>query len=324
MKNVLSRSILCGAVAAACQIASISAHACACGCGMFDVGTASMLPTGSGGMAFLDFIYQDQNRNWAGNGPAPAVNNPDREISTLFIAPTVQYFFNRQWGFEAELPFAQRTFKTVGGPSGNDPVSLHWWGLGDIRLNAEYTGFSDDMSSGVNLGVKLPTGDFRHNDAFGDIDRDTELGSGSADLLLGGFYRSYFPGHLGLAWFAQAQLDLPVVTQDQYRPGLEFNTALGLYYSKWHLGRLKISPLAQLIGSFRATDTGANASGGSNSDDPGNIGSGYQRLSVSPGIELDFHPWRVYADVEIPIYQQMNGNQLVSDELFKFSFSYSF
>ena len=30
-------------------------YACACGCGVFDVGTASMLPQGPGGMAWLEY-----------------------------------------------------------------------------------------------------------------------------------------------------------------------------------------------------------------------------------------------------------------------------
>jgi hypothetical protein len=36
------------------------AHACACGCGVFDVGGTAMLPTGPGGMAFLQYDYQEQ------------------------------------------------------------------------------------------------------------------------------------------------------------------------------------------------------------------------------------------------------------------------
>lgn len=42
-------------------------HACACGCSVFDVGGSSMLPEGTGGMAFLNYNYQDQNQGWNGN-----------------------------------------------------------------------------------------------------------------------------------------------------------------------------------------------------------------------------------------------------------------
>jgi len=43
------------------------AHACACGCGVFDVGTSGMLPSGAGGMVFLDYGFQDQDHNRSGS-----------------------------------------------------------------------------------------------------------------------------------------------------------------------------------------------------------------------------------------------------------------
>ena len=75
---------------------------------------------------------------------------------------------------------------------------------GDIRLEGIYTGFSDDMSSGLTFGVKLPTGDDSHNDAYGDIDRDSEIGTGSTDVLLGGFHRHRLTRDGSFTWFAQA------------------------------------------------------------------------------------------------------------------------
>ena len=38
------------------------AWACACGCGVFDVGTASMYPLATGGMIFLESDALDQNQ----------------------------------------------------------------------------------------------------------------------------------------------------------------------------------------------------------------------------------------------------------------------
>lgn len=300
------------------------ARGCACGCGVFDIGAIDMLPSGPGGMVYLNYDYQDQRHNWAGNGPAPTADNSDRDIRTSFITPSFQYFFNQSWGVEAELPIDHRYFKTDGGATGNQIVGLDWWSLGDMRLKVDYTGFSPDMSTGVSLGVKLPTGDFHHNDAYDDVDRDTQLGSGSTDLLIGGYHHGQIPGDFGLAWFGQALLDVPVFTQEGYRPGLELDASLGVYYTRLDIGRLKIMPLAQVIGSFRTADSGPFASGGIDDDPAAGVASGYQRVLLSPGIEFDLHPWRFYADVEIPIYQQMNGDQLTAKELFKCSVSYMF
>src|ERR1039458_6436185 len=85
-------------------VAPGAAFACSCGCGVFDVGTSSMFPVGTGGMAFLNYDYQDQNQNWSGNSSAPAANNGDKEIETHFATIGLQYMFNSSWGAQVELP----------------------------------------------------------------------------------------------------------------------------------------------------------------------------------------------------------------------------
>ncbi len=297
---------------------------CACGCGVFDVGTSSMLPQGPGGMFYIDYDFQDQNQNWSGDSRAPAQNNSDKEIRTHWVTAGLQYMFDRSWGVQVEVPYENRYFKTEGGASGSDILSLNWGDLGDIRVKGIYTGFSEDLSSGVTFGFKLPTGSFTHNDTFGDIDRDTEIGTGSTDLLLGGFHRGKLTKNNRWNWFAQAELDLPVLTRDQYRPGFEIDGALGLYYSGWSLGRVSITPVAQVIASERTSDTGAEASGGSLDNPEGGVSSGYQRVLLSPGIEFDIHPVSIYADVELPVFAHTTGNQLVAPALFKLIMSYHF
>ena len=85
-----------------------------------------------------------------------------------------------------------------------------------------------DLSVGVTFGVKLPTGNDNYNPAL--VDRDTQIGSGSTDILLGGFYRDNLDRNQQWDWFAQLQLDVPVLIQDQYRPGVELDTAAGIDY----------------------------------------------------------------------------------------------
>ena len=281
-------------------------HACACGCGVFDVGTSSMFPNGQGGMAFLQYDYQDQNHNWSGSSQAPAANNDDKEIRSDFVTVGLQYMFNSRWGVQAQVPFAYRYFKTTDG-------STSWGSLGDIRIEGIYTGFMADLSAGVTFGVKLPTGNDNYNPAL--VDRDTQIGSGSTDILLGGFYRDNLDRNQKWDWFAQLQLDVPVLIQDQYRPGVELDMAAGIDYKGWSLGRVKISPVAQVIFSERTGDSGAAAN-------PDN--SGYQRILLSPGVEFHMHPVKLYADVELPVYQNVTGNQVVAPVLFKVSLSFMF
>jgi hypothetical protein len=286
-------------------------HACACGCGVFDVGTSSMFPGGAGGMAFLQYDNQDQNRNWNGTSQAPAANNDDKEIETSFVTLGLQYMFNRNWGVQAEVPYDFRYFKTK--DDAGDIVSRNWNQLGDIRIEGIYTGFMADLSAGVTFGLKLPTGS--HTFDSDVVDRDTQIGTGSTDILLGGFYRDNLDRNQKWDWFAQLQLDVPVLIQAEYRPGVELDAAAGIDYKGLSVGRVKISPVAQVIFSERTSDSGAAAN-------PDN--SGYQRILLSPGIEFHVHPVKIYTDVEFPVYQNFTGNQLAAPVLFKVSLSYIF
>jgi hypothetical protein len=180
------------------------------------------------------------------------------------------------------------------------------------------------MSTGINFGFKLPTGSYTYNDAYGDVDRDSELGTGSTDILLGGYHQGNLPGDAGLTWFAQALLDLPIISRNQYTPGTEIDTAAGIYYKGWLARSAHITPLFQVIASERTSDEGAEASG-HRLDPPLNaFDSGYQRIMVSPGVEVDMHPVSFYADVEVPVFLDFRGNQLVARWLLKSYLSYHF
>jgi hypothetical protein len=266
-------------------------------------------------MAYLQYDFQDQSRNWSGTSMADAANNPDKEIKTDFVTAGLQYMFNSSWGFQFELPYDYRTFKTTSAAPGNPLTTINWGALGDIRLEGIYTGFFADQSAGVTFGLKLPTGDWTYNNAWGDVDRDSEIGTGSTDILLGGFYRGNITKDENWDLFAQGLLDVPVLTQVGYRPGVELDSAAGIDYKGFSLGRMRISPVAQAIFSDRTSDCGSNA----NHDN-----SGYQRILLSPGIEFHIHPIKIYADVELPVYQHFTGNQLAAPVLFKVSASYMF
>ncbi len=115
--------------------------------------------------------------------------------------------FNRTWGVQAEVPYDFRYFKTK--DEAGNIVSRNWSQLGDVRLEGIYTGFFADMSAGAILGVKLPTGSYSFDSEV--VDRDTQLGTGATDILLGGFYRDSLTRDHKWDWFAQLQLDVPVL-----------------------------------------------------------------------------------------------------------------
>jgi hypothetical protein len=133
---------------------------------------------------------------------------------------------------------------------------------------------------------------------------------------MGGFYRHHISRQAKLFWFAQTELDLPVLTQDHYRPGLELDSAVGMYYNGWRIGRINIAPVAQIIISERTSDGGGAAA------HP--VGSGFQRVLISPAIEVDVRKLKFYADAEVPVYQNFTGNQVAASVLIKATVAYEF
>jgi hypothetical protein len=269
-----------------------------------------MLPTGEGGTVWAEFDYMNQNRNWSGSSSAPATGNDDKRIRSDFYMAGGEYMFNRSWGVLAEVPYTDRLFRTTD-DSGNIGTFNHG-AFGDVKLEGIYSGFSSDMSTGITFGLKLPTGDF----TYPGFDRDTEIGSGSTDILLGGYHQGRLTADNKFSWFVDGRLDNAVLTSAGYRPGDEIDVALGAYYDAGPvLGMGKLSPLLQVLESQRWRDSGVNA-------DP--TDSGYNRVLISPGVEYDVSSLKFYGDVEIPVYQYVNGNQLVAPVLFKVIVGYDF
>jgi hypothetical protein len=283
--------------------------ACACGCGIFDVGTSSMFPSGQGGTVFVDYDYMDQNRNWSKTSKAGSNDNADKEIRTSFINAGAQYMFDRSWGIQVELPYDDRYFKTT--DDNGDIVSFPHSAVGDMRIRGIYTGFSQDMSTGLTFGFKVPTGDW----TYPDFDRDTDLGSGSTDALLGAYHRGAVTSDNSLSYFIQDNLDQPFLTQGGYLPGTENDAAAGIYYNGFSVAGVKVTPVGEVLNSYRSRDRGWAAN---------TPNSGYDRVLLSPGIELDYKRVMVYFDVGFPVYQYMNGDQLVASALYKVNVSYMF
>ncbi|MDE1958658.1 MAG: hypothetical protein KGI40_06195 [Xanthomonadaceae bacterium] len=287
------------------------ALACACGCGVFSVGTSSMLPStlDNGTELFAAVDYLDQTRDWSGSSSAPASANADRNIRTLFQTVGVQTFFNRDWGLRVDLPYWQRHFATL--DAAGDPVSFDHGALGDIRLTGIYAGFSADRSSGLMFGLKLPTGDW----TYPGFDRDTEIGTGSTDLLLGGYHQWKFGAEGSWSGFAQAMADLPASSREGYRPGNELDVAAGVYPQGWALGAgMRLTPILQGLVSLRQHDRGINAA-------PAD--SGYRRVLIAPAVELAWSRLRVDATLAAPLYQHVRGFQLVAPWQASLSVSYA-
>jgi hypothetical protein len=319
-------------------LSSTPAMACACGCSVFDVGFNGFPQEDDhGGRVFYEWDHSNQTQNWIGGSKASADANNDKNVRTDWHSIGFQYMFNRDWGVSAKLPYADRSFTT------QDPTTLMMStfqarDIGDLEVMAMYTGFSKDMSTGLMFGLKLPTGAY----TTPGYDRDTQIGSGSTDLILGAFHRGMITGDNAWQYFVQARLLLPVAYRsalnpdtgnyEVYKPGAQVDGAFGVVYNNGYniLGFDKITPILQLIASHRQRDAGDAA-------DP--LNSGFDRMMIAPAIELtkvvdEAHKrvMKVYFDVEIPIYYRTNAaindagsqGQLIAPVMYKLITSYNF
>lgn len=302
---MIIKTRLLAAGAALALITPTAAFACACGCGLFDVGDGTVGPVASdsGLSAWLRYDYVDQDRNRQGSARAPAADNPDKRIDTSFFTAGAEYMINRRWTVMAELPLYRRHFTTAGadGPGGPPVETAPLTALGDGLIRLTYTGFSADLTNGLSLAIKLPTGrDTSPVDRFGGqpYDRDTLPGTGSTDLQVGGYHVGAVARRLN--WFVQAQYQFAIATRDGYRPGNELNGGLGLSYDLAHRSSgVGIAPTLKLVGSVRARDTGWQADA---------LNSGYRRLMVAPGVKFQLtRKLSIYGDVAIPVAQYVNA-----------------
>jgi hypothetical protein len=324
-------------------VSTTAALACACGCSVFDVGGLDLpQEQDHGGRVFFEYWSGDQNENYVGSSKAPAALNTDKEINTQWYNVGFSYNFNRDWGVMVRVATTVRALTT----DTQSPLGIQTYrasDIGDIEVMGMYTGFFPDMSTGAIFGIKFPTGPY----ATPGIDRDTQIGSGSTDLLLGGFHRGLLSGDNAWQYFSQVMWRQPFLYRDaadpqgffdgnpgvvqSYHPGLQVDGAVGIDYNNWYnvLGFDKITPLGQVIVSHRDHDNGTGA-------DPFN--SGFDRVMLSPGIEFtkvldeaNNRVGKVYFDIEVPVYYRGNAannagieGQLVAPYLLRLVASYNF
>lgn len=294
-----------------CFIFSFSNQSFACnGCNTSDISTNSLIPSRTGGTAFLEYSFINQDQNWKGTTSEPEGSNAYKYVKNQVYTAGLQYNFNSNWGLTVRAPYLQTRVKsdTVGvGMHKNSDQSL-----GDIKLIGHYSGFASDMSSGLLFGAKLPTGNYQSPEFSR---RELQIGTGSTDVILGAYHVGKLTNYTN--YFVQAVWQKPVDIKKDYRPGDEVNAVIGANYNFGSVGEFsKVSPLLQLVTTVKGKDKGLNAE---------LTNSGYVRVSLAPGIELETENFKFYADVSLPMYTYTEGvEQLAISEIFKFVIGYKF
>jgi len=220
---------------------------------------------------------------------------------------TLDYTFNADWGVSFSLPFVDRRHEHIHNHRGAQLIEdWDFNSAGDARVVGRYrlATFEDREpklgTAGLYFGLKLPTGRIDVRNSDGDLaERSLQPGSGTTDALLGAYYAQLLPLK-DLSWFAQALVQLPMNSRDGFKPGERVSLDAGIRYNATDY----LSVMLQVNGLYRGRDSGVNAE----PDD-----SGGKAWFLSPGFSFALsRDAQIYGFYQQPIYQYVNGVQLVA------------
>jgi hypothetical protein len=262
-------------------------------------------------------IRQDQLRRGSHDIQPADVTGDVAELKTLNrnLLTNLDYSIDDHWGVSASLPAVKREHQHIADPSG--AARFESWDfsrIGDARIIGRYQLDPRTPTDrvGVQLGLKLPTGSDRVANANGVVaERALQPGSGSTDLLLGGYY-AFRPQYRELGSFAQILYQRAVMTRDAFRPGDQLSATAGINYPLSDRTTL----LFQLNGLIKQRDLGANA-------EPDLSGGRF--LYASPGASVALtRDTQVYGFIQLPLLANVNGIQLVAKRAAVAGFSMRF
>lgn len=194
-------------------------------------------------------------------------------------------------------------------------------GLGDLRVFSRYTIFQDDAPGRTFrvapfAGLEFPTGDDNESDASGLLPASVQPGSGSWDPF-GGIVATY------------QTLDFQIDTQASFQANTRANN-------------FEFGDIAKLDGSFQyrlwPQELGSGVPGFlygvlesnliyqeknqvSGMNDPN---SGGLTLFIAPGLQYVTRRWILESVVQVPLVQDLNGNALEKDYIFRAGFRVNF
>ena len=207
----------------------------------------------------FEYIDQDQPRTGTQNvavGEIPRHHDEVRTINRNLFA-TLDYGFSEALGVSVIVPWIDREHEHIHNHEGEpEPERWQFSGLGDMRVVARYQFAATTMDpqatrvgfAGVTGGLKLPTGRTTVANGDGEVaERTLQPGTGTTDALLGAYYREAL-GNLNASWFVQANLQLPLNTYHEFKPGNQVLIDVG---GRWEATD-KLGLMLQLNAHYKA------------------------------------------------------------------------
>lgn len=319
---------------------SSAVFACAtCGCALSS-DAAMGYSASSGWMVSLQYDYLNQNQLRTGTrstsrARVAAINDAggNQEVengtATRFTTLGVGYAPTADWNFRLLLPYLERSHSSYG--NAQNPLtpgqlsSAAYSGLGDARFITSFQGILPTHNFGLQLGVKLPTGNYGGPGADGSsvlgrnpkpftsgpnalapspgnlVDTSLQLGTGSTDLIVGAYYYQAVSQDFDV--FINGQFQAAVSHKlnqagADFRPGNLATVSFGTRYE----ANPDLVPQLQINITRKSHDQGALA------DAANSAGTA---VYLSPGVTASLgHGTSAYAFLQLPVYRNLQGVQL--------------
>ena len=291
------------------------AHACAsCGCTL-SADAAMGYSVVPGWRLSLEYDYIDQDQLRSGThavSGVPAGTELEHQTLNQYVTTGLSYSPNSSWNLTLLIPYVIRSHSTYGIYDPTQPLPelsrSFSSSLGDMKLIASYQGFLPTNNFGIQLGVKLPTGQYgtavefySGPNAGTPLDASLQPGTGSTDVIVGAYYYAAISQNLDA--FINGQFQAAVQHRmdqpgNDYRPGNTTTVSLGLRYA----GNPRWIPQLQLNLLHKEPDTGALADV---QNTAGNV------AYVSPGVTVQLAArLHLFAFAQLPLYSNLYGIQL--------------
>lgn len=257
--------------------------------------------------------YIDQSQPRVGTadavvGQIPADENEVRTVNRLTIG-RASYSWSPNWSASLSLSYVDRTHEHIADPEGAaEYMRWHYHGIGDLEGGVVRRFGGAGMRTYLSAAVKAPTGVRNVPEIDGEQPEPTARpGTGSWDVMAGAgaewrLHVEAFHESGGLPLRASANGRWNGRGTDRYRVGSEFtaHVAADLPLVSW--GTLLLQTNMKVHGKDEV---------GASDADPANTGG--TAVYLSPGVRVGRNGTSLYGVVQIPVYQRVNGIQLVSD-----------
>ena len=268
----------------------------------------------------LEYVRQKRLRSGTHDIDAGEVTDEEaieRETKNLNLLATLGYGFDQHWSVLLRVPAVRRdhSHDLLDEETGEPSTEERWrfTRLGDAQLLARYQAAIGEGATSLAAfgGLKLPTGSIHvANDDDVRAERALQPGSGTNDLVVGLAGRHV----LGAtdAAIGQIAVTQALDSREHFHPGRRIELAAG-----WsHAFSARLGSVVQLNYRHRERDSGAEA-------EPEN--SGATTVELSPGLTLGIGSMStLYAYVQLPLYQDVNGIQLVPRNSFALGWTADF